>query len=154
MPAERKTRDQVLGLIRQRRHELEAALARIPEDRLEEPLLDGGWSARDLMAHVTHWEMAFLSNLGGPPPPVADRGSADATNRAVYEYHHTRPLADVRQEFADTHRRLVERVAEFDDDGLNAQPVAGNDQVVWQYVAGDTWEHYPEHTAQLDRVQL
>jgi hypothetical protein len=152
MPAERKTRDQVLALIQQRRGELEAALACVPEDRLEEPLLDGGWAPRDLMAHVTHWEMALLSNLGAPPPPVADQGSADATNQAVFQYHRGRPLADVRSEFAGTHRRLVERVARLNDAALNAQPVPDNDQVVWQYVAGDTWQHYPEHTAQLERA--
>jgi hypothetical protein len=34
------------------------------------------------MAHVTHWELALLSDLG-----------------------------DVRREFVDTHHRLVERIA-------------------------------------------
>jgi hypothetical protein len=33
---------------------------------------DGGWSAKDLVAHVTHWEMALLSNLGEPPPQRKD----------------------------------------------------------------------------------
>jgi uncharacterized damage-inducible protein DinB len=154
MPAERKTRDEVLRLVRDGRAELDAALARIPEERTEEPLLDGGWSAKDLMAHVTHWEMAFLGNLGEPPPPVLNQGGADATNRAVYEHHRARRLADVRREFEETHRRLVERVSQFDDDGLNAKPMPDQDRVVWQYVAGETWEHYPEHVAQLEQARL
>jgi uncharacterized damage-inducible protein DinB len=154
MPAERKTRDEVLKLVRSGRAELEAALARIPEKRIEEPLLDGGWSAKDLMAHVAHWEMAFLSNLGEPPPPVLNQGSEEATNRAVFEYHRGRGLADVRREFEDVHSRLVERVSQFDDDGLNAQPVVGRDTVVWQFVAGETWQHYPSHIAQLEQVAL
>jgi len=154
MAAERKTRDEVLGLIRDSRAALENALARIPEHRLQEALLDGGWSAKDLMAHVTHWEMAFLSNVGEPPPPVPDQGSEEATNRAVYEHHRARPLGDVRREFEETHRRLVERVSGFDDDGLNARPVPGRDIVVWQYLAGETWEHYPGHVAQLERAGL
>ena len=154
MPAERKTRDEVLRLVRDGRGELEAALARIPDERIEEPLLDGGWSAKDLMGHVAHWEMAFLSNLGEPPPPVPDQGGEEATNRAVCEHHRTRPLLDVRREFEDTHRRLVERVSQFDDDGLNAQPVPDHDTVLWQYVAGETWEHYPAHVAQLEQAGL
>jgi hypothetical protein len=154
MPAERKTRDETLRLIREGRAALERALARIPEQRLEEPLLDGEWSAKDLMAHVTHWEMAFLSNIGEPPPPVQDQGSEEATNRAVYEHHRARPLADVGREFEETHRRLLERVSALDDDALNAQPVPGKDRVVWQYIAGETWEHYPGHVAQLERVAL
>lgn len=152
MTAERKTRDEVLGLIRESRDALERALARVPPARLEEPLLDGGWSAKDLMAHVAHWEMAFLSNLGDPPPPILDQGSEEATNRAVYEHHRARSLAEVRREFDETHRRLVERVSHFDDEGLNARPVPGNDRVVWQYVDGETWGHYPEHVAQLERA--
>jgi uncharacterized damage-inducible protein DinB len=154
MPAERKTRDEVLDLVRHSRADLEAALARIPEERMVEPLLDGGWSAKDLMAHVSHWEMAFLSNLGEPPPPVLDQGGEEATNRAVYEYHRLRRLADVRREFEETHRRLVERVSQFDDDGLNARPVPDHDRVVWQYIAGETWEHYPSHVAQLEQPGL
>jgi uncharacterized damage-inducible protein DinB len=152
MPAERKTCAEVLSLVRSSRAQLEAALARIPEERIEDPLLDGDWSGKDLMAHITHWEMAFLSNLGEPPPPVSDQGDENATNRAVYEYHRARPLADIRREFEETHRRLVERVSQLDDDGLNVQPVPNNDRVVWQYVAGETWEHYPAHTAQLGQA--
>ena len=140
--------------MREGRAELEAALARIPEERLEEPLLEGGWSAKDLMAHVAHWEMAFLSNLGEQPPQVANQGSEEATNRAVYEHHRARPLADVRREFEDTHHRLIERVLQLDDDGLSAQPVPDSDKVVWQYIAGETWAHYPEHVAQLEQARL
>jgi uncharacterized damage-inducible protein DinB len=154
VPAERKTRDEVLGLVRKGRAELEAALACIPKGRLEEPLLDGGWSAKDLMAHVAHWEMAFLSKIGEQPPPVADQGSEEATNRAVYEHHRARPLADVRREFESTHHRLVERVLQFDDAGLNTQLVPDSDKVVWQYIAGETWGHYPEHIAQLEQASL
>jgi hypothetical protein len=153
MAAERKTRDKVLQLVASGRAALEAALARIPEVRMEEPLLDGGWSAKDLMAHVTHWEMAFLSNLGDPPPPVLDQGGEEATNRAVYEHHRARQLSDIRGEFEQIHRRLVERVSEFDDDGLNAHPAPDRDTVVWQYLAGETWEHYPEHVAQLEQAR-
>jgi uncharacterized damage-inducible protein DinB len=154
MAAERKTREQVLRLVRDGRAELEDALARLPDARLEEPLLEGGWSAKDLMAHVSHWELAFLSNVGEPPPPIADQGSTDATNDAVYRHHHARPLADVREEFEAVHRRLVERVSTFSDDELNAQPVIGKEAVVWQYIAGETWNHYPEHVAQLQRASL
>lgn len=60
--AERKTRDDVLRLVGDSRAELDTALAKVPADRLEEPLLDGDWSVKDLMAHVTYWEWAFLKH--------------------------------------------------------------------------------------------
>jgi hypothetical protein len=64
MLAERKTRDEVLRLVRDGRAELEAALAGIPEERIEEPVLDGGWSAKDLMAHVAHSCATMAAALG------------------------------------------------------------------------------------------
>jgi uncharacterized damage-inducible protein DinB len=150
--ADRKTRDDVLRLVGDSRAELEAALARVPAERFEEPLLDGGWTVKDLLAHVTYWEWAFLSNIGEPPPPVPRQDDVDVTNRAVYEFNRARPLADVRREFESTHRRLLERISEFDHDAINSRPMEDRETVVWQFVAGETWEHYPEHIAQLERA--
>ena len=154
MPAERKTRDDVLRLVRDGRGELEAALARIPDERIEEPLLDGGWSAKDLMGARGPLGDGFSEQPRRTAAACSGPAGEEATNRAVYEHHRTRPLLDVRREFEDTHRRLVERVSQFDDDALNAQPVPDHDTVVWQYVAGETWEHYPAHVAQLEQAGL
>lgn len=61
-------------------------------------------------------------------------------------------MTDVRTEFQEKHRRLLERVAEFDDDAINSQPMQDRQTVVWEFVAGETWDHYPEHVAQLERA--
>jgi uncharacterized protein (TIGR03083 family) len=151
--AERKTRDEVLRLVREGRERLEAALARLPADRLERPGVAGGdWSARDLMAHVAYWEARMLDRLGVETAVPMQRGTVDEVNRAVYERSRARRLDEVRAEFDDVHRLLRERVAALSDDELNRVPPGrdGHPELLWQYVAGETWDHYPEHVAVLE----
>jgi len=151
--AERKTRDEVLRLMREGRERVEAALAGVPDDRLEQPGVGGGdWSARDLMAHLTYWEARMLDRLGVETAVPMQEGPMDRVNQAVYERSRGRRLADVRAEFDDIHRQLLERVAALSDDELNRVPAGreNSQEVVWEYVAAETWDHYPEHAATLE----
>jgi hypothetical protein len=148
--AERMTRSAVLGLIRSGRADLEVALGRLDEGRLTTPGLAGGqWSAKDLMAHVTFWESSMVQRLGGPKPPTEWAGDLDSTNAAVYERNRSRPLADIRHDFDAVHRDLVARVERLSEDELNSVRAAGGDQVVWEEIRSETWDHYPEHVTDL-----
>jgi hypothetical protein len=62
MVSERKTRDQVLQLVRDGRSRLDAALADAPEDE----------ATKAMLAHVMHWEQVMVQRLGGTSPPVGD----------------------------------------------------------------------------------
>ena len=69
---ERKTRGEVLDLVRSGRADLEMALGRLDEGQMENPGLAGGtWSAKDLMAHVTFWESLMVQRLGGPRTAIS-----------------------------------------------------------------------------------
>src|SRR5437762_6622821 len=84
-----------------------AVLAQVPSDRMEEPTLDGGWSVKDLLAHITFLEWHTLTGIqaglrGEPPdwPP----GSTDTINARIYAKSHARSLAQVLADFHQTHR--------------------------------------------------
>ena len=43
--------------------ELQSALAEVPGDRMEEPGVVGHWSTKDLLGHVTTWEVEMMANV-------------------------------------------------------------------------------------------
>jgi hypothetical protein len=140
MVGERKTVSEVLSLVRDGRAKLEAALAKVPEED----------ATKAMLGHVLHWEQVMVRHLGGVEPPVGRQVGTDATNAAVSAYHSARPFADVRREFDAVHRDLIRRIEALTDERMNSRPVIEKDEVVWQYIAGETWDHYPEHVAQLE----
>jgi len=149
--AERKTRDEVLDLIRRGRAELEAALGRLDERQLETPGLAGGtWSAKDLMSHVAFWESLMVQRLGGPRAAVEWAGDVDSTNAAVYAANRSRLLADVRREFGAVHQDLLARVEGLSGAELNSARAPDGEQVLWEQIRDETWGHYPEHVVALE----
>jgi hypothetical protein len=150
--AEPKTRDEVLRLMREGRARLEAALARVPSDQLEQPGVGGGeWTASDLMAHVAYWEAAMLDRLGVATSVSMESGPVDQINQAVCDRNRGRRLDDVRGEFEGIHGQLIDRVTAMSDDELN-RPLAGRDgqEPLWEHIANETWTHYPEHVEVLE----
>jgi len=148
--AERKTRDEVLDLLRRGRAELEAALGRLAESQLETPGLAGGtWSAKDLMAHIAFWESLMVQRLGGPRAAVEWAGDVDSTNAAVYAANRSRLLADVRREFGAVYQELLALVERLSDGELNSARAPDGERVAWEQIRDETWGHYPEHVVDL-----
>ena len=138
MVSERKSRDEVLRLVRDGRATLEKALASAPEDE----------ATKAMLAHVMHWEQVMVQRLGGTSPPISWLGEINRTNAAVAAHHSSRPFADVRREFEAVHRDLLRRVEALSDDELNRERRPG--ETLWTKIGDETWSHYPEHVAQLE----
>jgi uncharacterized protein (TIGR03083 family) len=96
-------RNELLANMHHGREALERALAALPADRLEAPTLPGGWSVKDLLAHLGWWERR-IANLyqillrGDLPHPFEDAEPIDQLNARVYAEHHNQPLPQVRDD--------------------------------------------------------
>jgi uncharacterized protein (TIGR03083 family) len=139
------------------RREWDAVLTRIPEDRMTEPGLAGGWSVKDTIAHVTWSEREMVGvirerALVGSP---YWRLGQDERNAAVYEENLDRPLADVLAEARSVWAELLPGLESLTDDDLNAPSYfqglseAAPGVPPWQIFAGSTFKHYEEHAADL-----
>jgi hypothetical protein len=138
MVTERKSASEVLKLVRDGRAKLDAAMKGVPEDD----------ATKLMLAHVLHWEQVMVARLGGIGPPIGRiPGGTDAINAAVAAYHSARPFADMRRELDTVHQDLLRRIEALSDDEMN-RPMGG--EPVWRNIAGETWDHYPEHVAQLE----
>ncbi len=110
----------------------------IPEDRAKEPGVVGDWSIDILMGHIAFWErnatrvmrMEMASEVIEPIDP-------DPLNAESAEEDRKRSHADLRKSLISDHKLML---AMLDDAKLVGRERLG----------GDTWDHYPEHIAQIE----
>lgn len=149
-------RTELLNQIYAGRTRLEAALQGVDPSRMTEPALPGGWSVKDLLAHIGWWEQRMLeiyreSLVGQEPvrPQTAD--AVDQLNAQIALEFRNRDLDNVReyerQAFRDV-LAMVETAPEADLFDTDRFPwLKGRGFVIW--VSGNTDEHYDEHIQDL-----
>src|SRR5690242_4885224 len=87
------------------------AIGPLSETQLQEPCLPGGWSVKDVLAHLAWWDrwLVYTLQVDGadparPGPPLLDQippGDrwADQLNTLVFEHNRDRELGEVQAEF-------------------------------------------------------
>jgi hypothetical protein len=130
---------------------LHESYAGLPDSALTNPGVNGQWSVRDVLAHVTTWEQEALKHLptilqGGKPPRYSvSYGGINAFNRIMGEQKHGLTLAEVRQELEETHHRLISFI-----EGVPAEQFR-NETPFRRRLRLDTYSHYSEHAAAIRR---
>jgi hypothetical protein len=120
------------------RHWLDS-LARVPSDRIAEPGVCGDWSIKDLMGHVAFWDKQVIDDIDAyvaNEPPLTD--SVEGWNQREAHLRAGSTAESLSSEMHEAHARMLQRltaVAEIDP----------------KIVAVDTWEHYAEHSAEIER---
>lgn len=106
--------------IRAEHDSLCALLAEIPKGRWHEPGVWGdGWTISDLVAHLAEWQYLFLGwyedGLRGVTPempaPGFKWGETPRLNRAIWQKHRERSLAELLAEFDSGYSRILRIVA-------------------------------------------
>ena len=129
-------------------------LARIPRERMTEPALAGGWSVKDVVAHVTWSEREMVGvvlqkALVGSPLWELDQ---DARNAIVYAENRDRDLDDVLSDEQHVYAELEPLL-----EGLTAEDLVEGDRwgqmlpdvPPWRIFAGSTFLHYEDHAAAI-----
>jgi hypothetical protein len=157
------TIDAIVSRIAAAHQHFAAAIAPLAEAQLEAPALDGGWSVKDVLAHIAFWDQRLLHALApadGPtafrlaPPVIADIPFDEqwltTVNTRIFDLNRARSLPEIQAELAATQTNLLAAVGAltphelFDPDGLSAllgEPFA-------PMVLG-AYEHYEEHAETL-----
>jgi uncharacterized protein (TIGR03083 family) len=153
MGDEPMTRERMLMLLRAARAAWDALLDSIPRGRMAEPMM-GDWSIKDIVAHVTWGEREMIPVMR----ERALRGSElwnlpqDERNRRVVAESWDRPLEDVLTEHREVYAALVAEVEKLSDEDLTDPSRYENmpaEWTLWQLIAGNTFDHYPEHAGPI-----
>ncbi len=145
------------GILRDERTRWNALLAQIPAARMEEPGVEGTWSAKDLVAHLTWYERRVVESArqimqtGTFTRPDREGLSMDEWNDRLAAESRTRPLGEVLAEADEVFRQLLEVVEASPQDILNDPRRLGlpEDLVPWMAVANNSYAHYREHEPAL-----
>jgi hypothetical protein len=133
--------------------EWEALLADIGPARMEQPGVNGDWTMKDIVAHLTGWNRWLVARLqaaerGEPSPQPAwpaHLQSDDEINAWIYQAYRNRPLSDVLAETAQTHHQLLAVIGALPADA-RFELVEPEFQLVWlgdqRFVASEFFDHF------------
>lgn len=125
-------------------------LSAVPEDRVDDALADGAWSAKGMAAHRLFWEAeeraAIEEHLGGAFPSLLDFPTRriDSTNAAAVASLGDRRLSALIRALQDLRGRTATLVERIPDADLNTQ---GNPARI---LLGVALEHDREHRRELE----
>lgn len=117
------TKAQLLDELQQERAQLEALLAAIGPARMTQPEVAGGWSIKDIVAHLTGWQRRTVARYraarsGDPvisPPWPPELESDDDVNAWLYAANRDRSLDEVLSDSRETFQQLVDALSAFDE---------------------------------------
>ncbi len=135
----------------------------VSDEALSTPGEDGGWAAKDHLAHIGAWEGKMLAILQDRPvpdglgidPETYEREDVDGINAAIFERTRDLPVEDVVERLRTTHGQLMAALANAGEDALE-RPFVPEDTTETRRVADgvveNTYQHYDEHLPELQQL--
>jgi hypothetical protein len=142
-----------------------ALLDDIGEANMTQPEVAGGWSIKDIVAHLTGWRRRTVRRVQAAlnhepdftPPWPPELQEDDEINAWIYESNRDRPLADVLSDSREVFQQLMDAIDAFPDDEhqdpqrmkwLEGEPLSGK-----LFFSHFHEEHEPDMRAWLVKVQ-
>ena len=120
------SKTQLLAELNQENADWQALLDDIGEANMTQPEVAGGWSIKDIVAHITGWRRRTVRRLQAilnhepdfTPPWPSELQEVDEINAWIYASNRDRPLADVLSDSREVFQQLVHAIDAFSDDVL------------------------------------
>lgn len=150
-------KDEILDALEDTRENFLDAIEGLDEDDLQEPGVNGEWSVKDILIHLSTWEAELVKLLWqarqGIQPTTVHFSSIDVDqqNEAWFEAYRHRPIGRVLADFEGVRKQTVRRVDSFSEVDLT-NPERFNwlkGHPLWEWIAGDSFEHEAEHLEQI-----
>lgn len=150
------TRSELIGQICAERRLLEVTLARLSHAQMLLPGVDGEWSVKDALAHISAWERWMISwtisLLQGEKPDTPEPWDVERINAGTFARVKDTPLADVLEEFRQSYwdsLALAETLSEQQLQTVYSEtwPMGP----LWTGIAANTNWHYKEHRLDIQK---
>jgi hypothetical protein len=150
-------KDAILKALEVGREDFLDAIEGLTEETLQQSGVVGEWSIKDILIHLTRWEAELVKLLWqakqGKSPSTAHFSTieVDELNERWYQESRTRSLELALADFHGVRNQTIRRVEDFSDKDLTdpkSYPWL-KEQPLWQWIAGDSFEHEAEHADQI-----
>jgi len=144
-------RTQLLARLEKAWQDFEESFANLSDSEMMKPGVTGGWSVRDILAHVTTWEQEALKHLptilkGSKPPRYSvTHGGINGFNRIMTEHKRDLTLTEVRRELDDIHCRLIRFIERVPENEFRTETPFRH------RLRLDTYGHYPKHANAIEK---
>jgi hypothetical protein len=159
------SKTQLLAELHNENASWQALLDEIGEANMTQPEVAGGWSIKDIIAHLTGWRRRTVRRLQAAlnherafsPPWPPELREDDEINAWIYAANRDRPLAGVLGDSREVFQQLADAIDAFSEDEfqelqrspwLEGEPLSGK-----LFFAHFHEEHEPDMRAWLDRVR-
>ncbi|HEY1388588.1 MAG TPA: DinB family protein [Ktedonobacterales bacterium] len=146
------TAARLADIVRTERAQWNALLAQVGPDRMEMPGVEGAWSVKQIVAHLTWYERAVVDGARqirntGTFTRANDGLGMDERNARIAAESRARSVADVLAEADDVFDQMLQVIAACPDDLLNNAKLLGlpDDVPPWMRVANNSYLHYQQH---------
>jgi hypothetical protein len=149
-------KQELLEQIRSERGLLEGTLARLTHAQMLLPGVDGKWSVKDALAHISTWERWMIrwtnSLLQGNKPDTPEPWDIEHMNAGTYHRVKDFPLAEVLEEFRQSYWDSLALVEQLSEEQLqtiysDTWPLGP----LWTGIAANMNWHYKEHRADIQK---
>ena len=150
-------KDEVITRVKTERSRWSDIMARMDDDMMLKPGVEGHWSAKDILAHVVWYEREMVGMLRARALVGSDLWTLplDERNAGVYEETRNMTLEEVRAESARVVPQLLEQLEALPEGAYgdaSCFPGMPADWEPWSIIAGSTFDHYLDHTRSLNRL--
>jgi hypothetical protein len=154
------TKSTLLTMLQENHALFQRSLAKVGEAQMTQPLAEGQWAGKDILAHLTAWNHRLISWLEAAardetpqiPEPGATWGDEDRLNARTFAATRQLPLADVRAAFERSFEHVLKQVQALSEEQLtNPQRYAWlKGQPLWRRITrGPGYGHVQAHLADL-----
>lgn len=114
-----------------------------PAAAFEKPLLNNGWTAKDLLGHIAAWERWLIEWLNGRESDIQSWDDIHRRNEITYRTRKDWLPAQVQADFAATFAELAAQVQAL-------SPAQLADEKIRENIADSTFKHYAGHKADCE----
>jgi hypothetical protein len=151
------TGPRLASILQAERAQWNALLAQVGLERMETPGVDGDWSVKELVAHLTWYERGIVEgarqalSTGTFTRRRPEGMGLDELNARIAAESHGRSASEVLAEADEVFGELLALLAVCPEDVLNDPRRLGLpvDMVPWQGVANNSYAHYRQHQPAL-----
>ena len=150
--SETLTKVDLLRAIHTEHINLETLLYTLTDEQMIRPGVEGQWSVKDIVTHLTFWEQLIADELkavaAGKTPVAIPAGAIQFLNEQAYQENLNRTMAEVRGDLQRSMREMLHGVATLREDALEDDCTWTDEGSIAQHVANEMG-HWHDHMANI-----